>query len=76
MTETKEKVTISIAKANFFGLILIIPILLIYGVPFYLLQNYSSSIENFKNFINTSSTSTLYIYINFLVDIYFRDSNS
>ena len=48
----KEMLTIDLLKANLYGMFAIIPILIIYGVPFYLLWRNSFSKIALKSFIN------------------------
>jgi len=47
-TENKKDKTISISKANLFGFLLTLPVLLIYFIPFYFLNFDETIIPNFK----------------------------
>jgi hypothetical protein len=54
----KGKVTVSIVRANVFGLIVIIPVLLIFGLPYYFIWNeqfqIKALIEILQNMVNHS----------------------
>ncbi len=58
----QEKITIDIKKANIFGLLILIPIALIYGVPYYLTWGVD-------NIISLSFPSFLFFIIVFIVGI-------
>ena len=46
----KETLTIDLAKANIYGLFGMIPIVMIYTIPFYLIWNEKLTIVYFKNY--------------------------
>lgn len=46
--ENKKEMTTSISKANLFGLLLSLPVLLIYFIPYYFLNFDDTTIPNFK----------------------------
>jgi hypothetical protein len=54
----KEKITVSIVRANVFGVILIIPAILIFGLPYYFIWNeqfkIDALIEILQNLVNHS----------------------
>lgn len=66
----KEKLTINIAWANIFGVLILIPITFIYGIPYYLLWNdklSSSSIEKIihnpdSNYFGSFSIILVYMF--------------
>lgn len=51
-TQEKEKLTIDLVKANIFAILLIIPVSLLYVVPYYLINYNDTTISNFKSFID------------------------
>lgn len=60
----KEKLTIDIVKANLYGILILIPVSLIYGIPFYLLHYNDSTTLSLKELINNNeniSIFTLYL---------------
>ncbi|WP_111707407.1 DUF3267 domain-containing protein [Lutibacter citreus] len=70
----KEKLTIDIVKANIYGILIMIPVFLIYGIPFYLLHFNDSTLLNFKELIKAADTNSmflfpLYFFLIFLIGI-------
>jgi len=52
----KEKLTIDLVKANVYSLLLIIPIGLIYGLPYYLIWHPKFDFKNFVSQLNLTDT--------------------
>jgi hypothetical protein len=65
----KEKLTIDLVKANLYGILVLIPIAIIYTTPFYLMWKERLSITYFKNQIADLNLSRSAIYIYFSVII-------
>lgn len=63
----KEMLTIDLVKANLYGMFAIIPILIIYGVPFYFLWRNTFSKIALKNFINEFNSG---IWGNFVIILF------
>ncbi|MCB9034844.1 MAG: DUF3267 domain-containing protein [Chitinophagales bacterium] len=49
----KEQLTIDLAKANVYAIVLIIPIVLVFGLPFYLLWKNNISTDGIKSYLDT-----------------------
>jgi len=47
----KEKLTINLVWANVFGILIFIPIVLLYGLPYYLIWGNGMSRQSFKDII-------------------------
>ena len=65
----KEKLTIDLLKANLYAIFAIIPILIIYGLPFYFLWRNTFSKVALKSFINEFSFGILGDFISILLVI-------
>ena len=65
----KEKLTIDLLKANLYAIFAIIPILIIYGLPFYFLWRNTFSKVALKSFINEFSFGILGDFISILIVI-------
>jgi len=65
----KEKLTIDLLKANLYAIFAIIPILIIYGLPFYFLWRNTFSKIALKSFINEFSFGILGDFISILLVI-------
>ena len=65
----KEKLTIDLLKANLYAIFAIIPILIIYGLPFYFLWRNTFSKVALKSFINEFSFGILGGFISILLVI-------
>jgi len=65
----KEKLTIDLLKANLYAIFAIIPILIIYGLPFYFLWRNTFSKIALKSFINEFSFGILGNFISILLVI-------
>ncbi len=52
----KEKLTIDLVWANIFSLLILIPIFLIFGVPFYLLWGSEIELQNIREMLQASNT--------------------
>ena len=65
----KEKLTIDLLKANLYAIFAIIPILIIYGLPFYFLWRNTFSKVALKSFINEFSFGILGNFISILLVI-------
>jgi hypothetical protein len=63
----KEILTIDLVKANLYGMFAIIPILIIYGVPFYLLWRNTFSKIALKNFVSEFNSG---IWGNFVIILF------
>lgn len=61
----KEKLTINLVWANVFGILIIIPIVLLYGLPYYLIWGSSITIQSLKDTI--SGISSVHIGIGVLL---------
>lgn len=63
MTETenytKEKMTIDLGWANIFALILVIPILIVFGLPYYLIWGDQFMLENLKKVLSNLSAGAI-----------------
>ena len=71
---TKEKLTIDLVKANLYGLLLTIPVFILYGIPFYYLHFNNSTLLNLKDFLKSLDAISiiaipLLYFIVFLVGI-------
>ncbi len=55
----KEKLTIDLVWANIFGILILIPIVVIYGLPYYLKWHDDFSIDVLKNFVNDLSPKVI-----------------
>jgi len=58
----KEKLTIDIIKANLYGILIMIPVFLIYGIPFYLLQYNDSTLLNIKDFFKSMDAISIFAF--------------
>ncbi len=65
----KEKLTVNIVWANIFGLLILIPVALIYGIPYYLLWNNEFATFSFWKIIHNPAASNLVSYPMILVYI-------
>lgn len=65
----KEKLTIDLVKANLYGILILIPIFFIYGIPFYLLHYNDSTSISVRELINTNDISKLAFTIVFFATI-------
>jgi hypothetical protein len=57
----KDKLTIDIVWANIFGILILIPIAIIYGIPFYLLWSNDFLISNIKESMSVISPNYIFI---------------
>lgn len=58
----KEKKTISLAKANIYSALLLVPTVIIYLIPFYLLWKEQLSLEAFNNLFAQFGVTTGFSY--------------
>ena len=58
----KEKLTIDLVKANLFGLIVMIPIILVYGIPFYLIHVKNSASFNITEILESIKPIAIFGY--------------
>lgn len=58
----KEQVTINLVWANVFGILILIPIALLYGTLYYLIWNEQLSMENFKNMLRDIHSGYALLY--------------
>lgn len=66
----KEKLTIDIVKANLYGILILIPVSLIYGIPFYLLHYNDSTTLSLKELINNNENISIFtLYLIFFTTI-------
>lgn len=66
---TKEKLTIDIVKANIYGIVIIFPIALIYGVPYFLLWKGQFTLEYFRSVLDTPHPLTVFMGLFLLLGI-------
>ncbi len=59
----KEKLIINIVWANVFGILILIPIVLLFGLPYFMVWGNDFTIESLKVFINGLTPSLVAIYI-------------
>ena len=65
----KETLTIDLVKANLYGMFAIIPIILIYGIPFFILWRDTFSKISLKNFIDEFNSGILGNFLSILAII-------
>lgn len=65
----KEKLTIDLAKANIFALLTIIPIVIVFGIPFYLLWKNNIVTADLKNYFVNINPILKYIIILLIIMI-------
>lgn len=56
----QEKRTIDLVKANVYALLILIPIVLLYGLPFYFLWHQDASFTEFANSLKASGTTGIF----------------
>ncbi len=59
----QEKLTINLVKANVYALLILIPIFLVYGLPFYFLWHQDNSVAGFIQTIKTTGMAGVSGYI-------------
>ncbi|MFO7368680.1 MAG: DUF3267 domain-containing protein [Bacteroidales bacterium] len=66
---TKEKLTIDIVRANIYGIALIFPIALVYGVPYFLLWKDQFTLDYFRSVLDNPHPIHVFMGFFFLVGI-------
>ncbi|MBN1145206.1 MAG: DUF3267 domain-containing protein [Bacteroidales bacterium] len=66
---TKEKLTIDIVRANIYGIAIMFPIALIYGIPYFLLWKEQFTIDSLKNTLDNTHPAGVFIGFSSLIII-------
>lgn len=66
---TKEKLTIDIVRANIYGIVIIFPIALIYGIPYFLVWKDLFTLDFIKNTLDNAQPTGVFLGFLFLIGV-------